>query len=92
MFRARARNSDSPRTTLESSRASCAVFDSIIRDTFKRIPFVVPECKLIELFTEHATPLLQQIDRLSQTVRRLEDERDLLLPRLMSGKISLAVA
>jgi type I restriction enzyme, S subunit len=69
------------------SRAVGAVFDAIIRDTFKLIPFVVPDSKYIKAFTEHATPILRQIDVLSNETRKLIQARDLLLPRLMNGEV-----
>ncbi|MCB2199025.1 restriction endonuclease subunit S [bacterium] len=69
------------------SRAVGAVFDAIIRDTFKMIPFVVPDTRLISAFTEHVSPILAQIDTLSTQIRNLRDARDLLLPKLMNGEI-----
>ncbi len=69
------------------SRAVGAVFDAIIRDTFKLIPFVVPDEKLITMFTEHVSPTLNQIDILSAQTRKLMEARDLLLPRLMNREI-----
>lgn len=69
------------------SRAVGAVFDAIIRDTFKLIPFLVPSEKIIQAFTEHVSVILHQIDILSSMVRQLTKSRDLLLPRLMSGEV-----
>ena len=71
------------------SRAVGAVFDAIIRDTFKLIPFVVPDEKLIAMFTEYASQILNQIDNLSTQIRKLAHARDLLLPRLMNGDIAV---
>ncbi len=70
------------------SRAVGAVFDAIIRDTFKLIPFVVPDDKLLRMFTEHVSPILSRIDVMSAQTRKLVKARDLLLPRLMSGEIA----
>ena len=70
------------------SRAVGAVFDAIIRDTFKLIPFVVPDEKLITAFMEHVSSMLAQIDNLSGQVRSLRKARDLLLPRLMNGEVA----
>ena len=69
------------------SRAVGAVFDAIIRDTFKLIPFVVPDEKLIAMFNEYASQILRQIDNLSTQNRKLAHARDLLLPRLMNGEV-----
>ena len=71
------------------SRAVGAVFDAIIRDTFKLIPFVVPNEKLIAMFTEYASQILNQIDNLSTQIRKLAQARDLLLPKLMNGEIAV---
>ena len=71
------------------SRAVGAVFNAIIRDTFKLIPFTVPDSKIIEIFTEHVSHILQQVDVLSAETRKLAQARDLLLPRLMNGEIKV---
>lgn len=71
------------------SRAVGAVFDAIIVDTFKMIPFVVPDKKIIDLFTENVLPMLLQMDNLSMQNRQLNHTRDLLLPRLMNGAIAV---
>jgi len=71
------------------SRAVGAVFDAIVRDTFKLIPFIVPDEKLITAFMEHVAPVLAQIDNLSGQVRSLRKARDLLLPKLMNGEVAV---
>ena len=71
------------------SRAVGAIFDAIIRNTFKLIPFVVPETKLINMFIGIISPTLRQIDILSTEIRKLTQARDILLPRLMNGDITL---
>jgi type I restriction enzyme S subunit len=71
------------------SRAVGAVFDAIVRDTFKLIPFVVPDEKLITAFMEHVFPMLAQIDNLSGQIRILRKARDLLLPKLMNGEVAV---
>jgi type I restriction enzyme, S subunit len=71
------------------SRAVGAVFDAVIKDTFKVIPFLVPPKTLIGEFTDFAEPLLRQIDTLIISTERLVQARDLLLPKLMSGAIKV---
>jgi type I restriction enzyme S subunit len=71
------------------SRAVGAVFDAIVRDTFKLIPFVVPDEKLITAFMEHVSPMLAQIDNLAGQVLSLRKARDLLLPKLMNGEVAV---
>ena len=69
------------------SRAVGAVFDAIIRDTFKQIPFLVPDQAVIRMFSNYVTPMIRQIDALSHESRKFAQARDLLLPRLVSGEI-----
>lgn len=71
------------------SRAVGSVFDAIIRDTFKHIPIIVPDKKMLNSFLGFASPILRQIDLLSNQIRSLAQARDLLLPRLMSGEIAV---
>jgi len=69
--------------------AAGAVFDAIIVNTFKLIPFVIPERRLVELFDGTIAPMFCQIENLLQQNQRLKAARDLLLPRLMSGQIAV---
>ena len=71
------------------ARASGAVFDAIVVDTFKLIPFLKPTPLLIEQFTEFVTDVFDQVDKLSSMNRRLSEARDLLLPRLMNGTLTV---
>lgn len=70
------------------TRAVGAVFDAVIKDTFKVIPFVLPSKTLIEEYTNHITPVVRQIEALLQTNRKLIEARDLLLPKLMNGELA----
>jgi type I restriction enzyme S subunit len=71
------------------ARASGSVFDSIVVDTFKQIPFLKPSETLLEEFTEFALKVFEQVDKLSMTNIKLGEARDLLLPRLMNGEIDV---
>ncbi len=71
------------------ARASGAVFDAIVVDTFKNIPFLVPISSLRDEFTEQAKGIFNQIDNLSIQNAKLAQARDLLLPKLMSGELTV---
>ncbi|WP_371157022.1 restriction endonuclease subunit S [Jannaschia sp. 2305UL9-9] len=71
------------------SRAVGAVFDAIIVDTFKNIPFLLPAKETAEDYSEIARDTLRQIDLLSSQNRQLINARDLLLPRLMDGRLEI---
>jgi len=66
-----------------------AVFDAIIVDTFKRIPLLVPEPRIIRLFDEAIRPMFDQVENSTLQNHKLRAARDLLLPRLMSGEIAV---
>ncbi|WP_339074373.1 restriction endonuclease subunit S [Teredinibacter turnerae] len=71
------------------ARASGAVFDAIVVDTFKNIPFLVPSSSLRDEFTEQVKDVFSQIDNLSIQNMKLAQARDLLLPKLMSGELTV---
>jgi type I restriction enzyme S subunit len=64
-----------------------AVFNAIVVDTFKLIPFLLPDVRNVQLFEETVTPILDQVGNLMRQNQKLRAARDLLLPRLMSGEI-----
>lgn len=66
-----------------------AVFDAIIVDTFKRISLLTPEPRIVKLFDETIHPIFEQVENLLQQNQKLRTARDLLLPKLMSGEISV---
>jgi len=72
-------------------RAAGAVFDAIVVDTFKKIPLIIPAPDLAAKFTKIAADTLAQIDNLSSQNRELTKARDLVLPRLMDGRIPVKV-
>ena len=66
-----------------------AVFDAIVVDTFKLIPFTVPHEKMVRLFEVTVTPMFREVANLMEQNQKLRTARDLLLPRLMSGEITV---
>jgi type I restriction enzyme, S subunit len=69
--------------------ASGGVFDTIIVDTFKRMPFVCPSTKITKSFGEVVRPIFSQIENLLIQNVTLMSARDELLPKLMSGTIQI---
>ncbi len=66
------------------------VFDNIIIDTFRIIPIYFPGRRLIKKFNDIAGPIFSQLECLLSANARLAKTRDILLPRLISGKLSVA--
>jgi type I restriction enzyme, S subunit len=66
------------------------VFDAIVVDTFKVIPFVLPDTAVTQAFGNAVRPLFQQVETLLLQNMQLAGARDLLLPKLMSGQLDVA--
>jgi type I restriction enzyme S subunit len=66
-----------------------AVFDAIVVDTFKLIPFMLPDERKVRLFEDAVAPMFRQVANLMEQQEKLRAARDLLLPRLMSGAIAV---
>jgi len=56
---------------------------------FEKFMVWIPPTTLVNLFSEFADPVFQQIKTLHLQNQKLRAARDLLLPRLMSGEIAL---
>lgn len=69
--------------------ASGGVFDTIIVSTFDHIKVTIPDKSLIMSFDMLVSPILDETYTLLKQNRNLIRQRDLLLPRLMSGKIEV---
>lgn len=65
------------------------VFDNIVVDTFKVVPILMPTDELVQRFNLLISPLFQQTSALLQANETLISTRDSLLPRLISGKLSV---
>ncbi len=70
--------------------ASGGVFDAIIVDTFKIIPFLMPDAQLTYVFGRKVQPIFEQVERLLLQNQQLSRARDLLLPKLMSGQLDVS--
>jgi len=69
--------------------ASGATFKEISRGVFKTIQFLQPPQELVKQFESIAAPIAGQVLALQRQIQTLHRTRDLLLPRLLSGKIDV---
>ena len=69
--------------------ANGGVFDTIIVKTFDHIKIVLPTNEMLGAFNMMVSPILGQIQHLQRQNALLSRQRDLLLPRLMSGKLEV---
>lgn len=67
-----------------------ATFKEITKGVFKGIELVVPPVVLVDDFQRKVTPLMDMILRLLRKNRNLRTQRDLLLPKLISGEIDVS--
>ena len=71
-------------------RTHGTVFDTITRQTFETLDCIFPPANLTIAFDSAATPLLAQIRANLHQSRTLATLRDTLLPKLLSGDLSVA--
>jgi type I restriction enzyme S subunit len=77
------------RPHFEKFDAEGTVFGSINKDGFEKIPFVTPTKKIVASFEKLSGPLDEEIRNLEVQSRKLTEMRDLLLPKLLRGELSM---
>lgn len=65
------------------------IFASITKQDIYDIKLLTPTAELVLLFQNISEPIDQQIETLFKMNSQLKQARDLLLPRLMNGEISV---
>ena len=70
--------------------AEGTVFGSINKDSFEKLRFVIPPDEIVAAYERQAGPLDEQIRTLENQSRTLATLRDTLLPKLLSGELSVA--
>lgn len=71
------------------SVATGATVPSLRYNNFASMKFILPEISLCNNFNKLADSVFEKIDNLQQQITNLTQQRDLLLPRLMSGKLEV---
>ena len=69
--------------------AEGTVFGSINKDSFEKLRFVIPPDEIVAAYERQAGPLDEQIRTLENQSRTLATLRDTLLPKLLSGELSV---
>ena len=72
--------------------AEGTVFGSINKDSFEKLRFVIPPMEIIAAYERQAGALDEQVRTLEDQSRTLATLRDTLLPKLLSGELSVAQA
>lgn len=74
------------------ANANGATFKEITKGVFKRLPIVLPAHALVDRYEAAVDPIMNLILVTERAQRRLAASRDLLLPRLISGDLSVVTA
>ncbi|WP_375500850.1 restriction endonuclease subunit S [uncultured Nostoc sp.] len=79
------------KTHVEYLRGSAngATFDAIIIDNFRRLKVMKPQREILDKFEITVEPIFKQVLILLKMNVKLQQARDLLLPRLMNGSIAV---
>jgi type I restriction enzyme S subunit len=71
------------------NHATGASYPAVRPDDFERANVLLPSWQILELFHEKAETIFKLISTLEKENRSLTKARDLLLPRLMSGEVTV---
>jgi type I restriction enzyme S subunit len=71
------------------NHARGAAYPAVVGADFERAEVLVPAKRLLDLFDETVEPSFSQIHNLRHQNQKLKTARDLLLPRLMGGELSV---
>ena len=75
--------------TIELFGATGATMTNLSKGKFEKLKVIEPKEKLISLFHDKVQPIFDEIKALMYKNQNLAKQRDLLLPRLMSGKLEV---
>ncbi len=66
-----------------------SVFDTITRNTFSVVKVIIPPLNLIQKYEKYVRPLYDEMLSNQILTKKLNQTKDVLLPKLMSGEIQL---
>ena len=69
-----------------------AAYPAVKPEHFSKAQLVIPTDDIMIMYNELAEPMFRQVNRIQSQIRLLTEARDRLLPKLMSGEISVETA
>jgi type I restriction enzyme S subunit len=75
---------------LSNSGSDGTVFNSINKNELHAVPFVAPNAMLVNLYEKLLYSIDQNLEVLSKEIESFEQLRDTLLPKLLSGELTLS--
>lgn len=70
--------------------ASGSTFKEISGSAMKVVPTIIPDDSTLKEFNDFCTPILAEVEILEQQSKRLAEQRDILLPKLMCGELDVS--
>ena len=67
-----------------------AIFAAVTKDDMQGIDLLCPDKAIVEMAIEFLDPLYLEISNISKAIITLKEQRDMLLPRLVSGQLELS--
>ncbi|MHB0935104.1 MAG: restriction endonuclease subunit S domain-containing protein, partial [Armatimonadota bacterium] len=74
----------------EDSIGGGTIFKAVTKEDMHRIPVIIPQSKITDLYEAFATPVITALLNLSQQNDNLRQTRNLLLPKLISGEVDVS--
>lgn len=75
--------------TIENYGATGATMTNLSKSKFEALEMLLPSFELVKSFHESSNPIFKQILVLMRKNENLKQQRDMLLPKLISGQIEL---
>lgn len=73
------------------SAGNGSTFEEISKSNFKKLKLVIPSEKRLKEFSEVISPIFEKIRMNQKQIKTLEKLRNILLPKLMSGEVRVAL-
>ncbi len=73
-----------------TNNATGAAYPAVTAATFEKADLLISPLPLLKKFGEATIPMAEQVHALQLQIQNLHRTRDLLLPRLLSGQVTLA--
>ena len=71
------------------AKASGSTFLEISKKTFRALRIILPSDCILETFNKQIWPMVKQMEALTKSIVKLQETRDRLLPKLMSGEMEV---
>lgn len=71
------------------SLSTGATFAELTKSAFKRVDIIIPDTEVVKNYDDIVKPIFNQLQNLQLQIQTLKQTRDLLLPRLISGKLKV---